>query len=230
MLLEQVPQDYLAALEQAVHAKGAAGVMGVFTRDAEGHIFNSAVTFGGTTQQVYSKRHLVPFGEYSPPLFGWFYKLANIPMSDQSRGQSGEPFDLAGQKVAMNICYEDVFGEELIASLPEATLMLNISNLAWYGDSHAQPQHLQIARMRALESGRPMLRATNTGMTAVIAPDGMVQAVLPPFERGVLNAQVRGYRGLTPYARLGNWTVVTLALLIVGAACGLSRRARRVAA
>lgn len=215
MLLEHVPQDYLAALAQGVRERGGEGVMGVFTRDAEGRIFNSAVTIGGTAQQVYSKRHLVPFGEYSPPLFGWFYKLAKIPMSDQSRGQSGAPFDLAGQKLAVNICYEDVFGEELIASLPEATLMLNISNLAWYGDSHAQPQHLQIARMRALETGRPMLRSTNTGMTALIQPDGKVQAVLPAFTRGVLNAEVRGYRGMTPYARFGNWTVVLLSALIV---------------
>jgi apolipoprotein N-acyltransferase len=230
MLFEHVPQDYLDAMAQGVRAQGGEGVMGVFTRDAEGRIFNSAVTFGGMAQQAYSKRHLVPFGEYSPPLFGWFYKLAKIPMSDQSRGQSGRPFDLAGQKVAMNICYEDVFGEELIASLPEATLMLNISNLAWYGDSHAQPQHLQIARMRALETGRPMLRATNTGMTAVIMPDGVVQAVLPPFERGVLNAQVRGYRGMTPYARLGNWAVVTLAFLILGTALALRWRKRSIAA
>ncbi|MCX9157713.1 apolipoprotein N-acyltransferase [Niveibacterium sp. 24ML] len=224
MLLEHVPQDYLAALAQAMRERGGEGVMGVFTRDAEGRIFNSAVTIGGTAQQVYSKRHLVPFGEYSPPLFGWFYKLAKIPMSDQSRGQSGVPFDLAGQKVAMNICYEDVFGEELIASLPEATLMLNISNLAWYGDSHAQPQHLQIARIRALEAGRPMLRATNTGMTAVIRPDGSVQAVLPAFTRGALNAEVRGYRGMTPYARLGNAPVVVLSMVILLALIVTRRR------
>lgn len=115
-----------------------------------------------------------------------------------------------------------MFGEELIGSLPEATLMLNISNLAWYGDSHAQPQHLQIARMRALETGRPMLRATNTGMTAVIRPDGSVQAVLPAFTRGALNAEVRGYQGLTPYARWGNGAI--LAVIACALAFALYRR------
>jgi apolipoprotein N-acyltransferase len=130
---------------------------------------------------------------------------------------------LAGQKVAVNICYEDVFGEELIRSLPEATLMLNLSNLAWYGDSLAQPQHLQIARLRALETGRPMLRATNTGMTALVMPDGRVEAVLPAFEAGALHVAVRGYQGLTPYARWGNWPAVAAALAVLGLAA-LRRR------
>ncbi|HQE40342.1 MAG TPA: apolipoprotein N-acyltransferase, partial [Zoogloea sp.] len=122
------------------------------------------------------------------------------------------------------ICYEDVFGEELIRSLPEATLMLNLSNLAWYGDSFAQPQHLQIARLRALETGRPMLRSTNTGMTALVAPDGQVAAVLPPFEAGALHVEVRGYAGLTPYARWGNWPAVAAASLVLGLASVARRR------
>jgi len=169
--------------------------------------------------QFYAKQHLVPFGEYSPPLFGWFYRLASIPMSDQTRGASDQaPMALDGQRVALNICYEDVFGAELIRALPQATLMLNISNLAWYGDSHAQPQHLQIARVRALETGRPMLRSTNTGMTALVQPDGQVAAVLPAFERGVLRVDVQGYQGLTPYARWGDRLVLGLALLVVVAA------------
>lgn len=225
ILLEHMPAEYVAAFAEAFRAGGGEGLLGVFTRDADGHIFNSAVTLGGATQQVYSKRHLVPFGEYSPPLFGWFYALAKIPMSDQSRGVSGRPLTIAGQQVAVDICYEDVFGEELIASLPEATLMLNMSNLAWYGNSHAQPQHLQIARMRALETGRPMLRATNTGMTAVISPKGHVDAVLPPFERGVLQSEVRGYQGMTPYAHLGNWGVVLLSFGVLGLAALRARRA-----
>ncbi|WP_417067701.1 apolipoprotein N-acyltransferase [Niveibacterium terrae] len=207
-LLDNVPPNYLELMTLMLRQRGGEGVVGVFTRDGDGHIYNSAVTLGSDRAQQYSKRHLVPFGEFSPPMFGWFYQLAHIPMSDQSRGRSATPLAIAGQKLALNICYEDVFGEELIASLPEATLMLNISNLAWYGDFHAQPQHLQIARMRALETGRPMLRSTNTGMTAVVRPDGSVQAVLPAFTRGVLNAEVRGYQGLTPYARWGNWAIL----------------------
>ena len=157
----------------------------------------------------------MPFGEYSPPLFGWFYRLVQIPMSDQTRGAPDQPpMQLDGQRVALNICYEDLFGAELIRALPAATLMLNISNLAWYGDSHAQPQHLQIARVRALETGRPMLRSTNTGMTALVRPDGEVAGVLPAFERGVLRVEVQGYQGLTPYARWGDRLALAVALLI----------------
>ena len=122
---------------------------------------------------------------------------------------------IAGQRVAVNICYEDAFGEEIIRALPEATLLVNLSNVAWFGDSLAPAQHLQIARMRALESGRMMLRATNTGMTAIIGVDGSVQAMLQPFTRGALVGEVRGYTGTTPFVRWGNWPVVLLALLLM---------------
>jgi apolipoprotein N-acyltransferase len=151
--------------------------------------------------------------------------MANIPMSSFSRGPEVQPpFAVAGQRVAADICYEDAFGEEIIRALPEATLLVNMSNTAWFGRSLAQPQHLQISQMRALETGRPMLRATNTGMTAVVAPDGVVQAVLQPFTAGVLRAEVRGYQGLTPYARLGNWPALLAALLFLLAAFLPSRR------
>jgi apolipoprotein N-acyltransferase len=189
--------------------------MGVFRRDEAGRIYNAAVGLGTAPVQHYAKQHLVPFGEYSPPLFGWFYRLVQIPMSDQTRGAPDQPpMQLDGQRVALNICYEDLFGAELIRALPAATLMLNISNLAWYGDSLAQPQHLQIARVRALETGRPMLRSTNTGMTALVRPDGEVAGVLPAFERGVLRVEVQGYQGLTPYARWGDRLALAVALLI----------------
>lgn len=134
-------------------------------------------------------------------------------MSGFSRGPENQPpLALAGQSVAVNICYEDVFGEEIIRALPQAGILVNLSNTAWFGRSLAQPQHLQIARLRAVETGRPMLRATNTGMTAVIGADGSLQAVLPPFTQGVLEAEVRGYEGMTPYARYGN--LGFLALLV----------------
>jgi apolipoprotein N-acyltransferase len=132
--------------------------------------------------------------------------------------------ELAGQKVAMNICYEDVFGEELRRALPEATLMLNISNLAWYGDSHAQPQHLQMSRIRALESGRPQLRSTNTGMTAIVLPDATVSAVLPAFTQGALQAEVRGYQGVTPFVLLGDWPIWLLVWLVLLGALIRKRR------
>ncbi|THF61732.1 apolipoprotein N-acyltransferase [Pseudothauera rhizosphaerae] len=216
LLAEQLPEGYLEHLEARMNAVGGDLVLGVFTRNGQGHIHNAALSAGRSPRQGYAKRHLVPFGEYSPPLFGWFYVLADIPMSDQTRGPARQaPLALGDQRVAVNICYEDLFGAELLHALPEATLLLNLSNLAWYGDSLAQPQHLQIARVRALETGRPMLRSTNTGMTAVIRPDGSVQAVLPAFEQGALRTEVRGYQGMTPYAHWGDWPAVLAAAAVL---------------
>ena len=211
MLTDQLPEGYLDALRQGVSRRKADLIVGVFTREGRS-IYNSALSLGTSPAQAYHKHHLVPFGEYSPPLFGWFFELAHIPMADQTRGAARQaPLAIAGQKIAINICYEDVFGEELLSALPEASLMLNISNLAWYGDSHAQPQHLQIARLRALETGRPMLRSTNTGMTALIQPDGRVEAALPAFTAGALRVEVSGFAGQTPYSRWANWPVILLA-------------------
>ncbi len=214
LIAERLPTGYLDFLDSRARRNGSDLILGVFLRDDEGRIFNAVTSLGDSPSQSYAKRHLVPFGEYSPPLFGWFYALADIPMSDQTPGASDQPpLAVAGQRIAVNICYEDLFGRELLHALPEATLMLNVSNLAWYGHSFAQPQHLQISRVRAMESGRPMLRSTNTGMTAVVLPTGHVEAALPQFERGVLHAEVRGYVGLTPYARWGDHAPLLLAAL-----------------
>ena len=213
-LLDRLPEGYLEVFAGLASQAGGDLVMGAFRRDAEERIYNAAISLGSAPVQRYAKQHLVPFGEYSPPLFGWFYELAQIPMSDQTRGAPDQqPMRFGDQQVALNICYEDLFGAELIRALPAATLMLNLSNLAWYGDSLAQPQHLQIARVRALETGRPMLRSTNTGMTAVVQPDGSVAAVLPAFERGVLHAEVRGHQGTTPYARWGDRLALLAAVI-----------------
>ena len=228
VLAENLPAGYVATLTDAVAGHGGDLVLGVFEREAGGAIHNAALAVGASGLQRYAKDHLVPFGEYSPPMFGWFYEWANIPMSDQTPGGDKQPpmrFD--DQRVAINICYEDLFGAEIAAAATSATLLLNLSNLAWYGDSLAQPQHLQIARMRALETGRPMLRATNTGMTAVVASDGSVEQVLPAFERGALRAQVQGRSGVTPYMRWRDRPALGLAL--VGVAAGLLLRRRRPA-
>ncbi len=215
MFEQSLPEGYLDMLADQARAHGGDAILGVFTTDAAGGVYNSAITRGVSAPQHYSKNHLVPFGEFQPWGFGWFFRLASIPMASQTPGGDHQPLlDLAGQKVAMNICYEDVFGEELRRALPEATLMINVSNLAWYGDSHAQPQHLQMSRMRALESGRPQLRSTNTGMTAVVQPDGSVSDELPAFTRGAIRTSVRGYQGVTPFVALGDWPVWLFALLV----------------
>lgn len=120
---------------------------------------------------------------------------------------------MAGYSAGISICYEDAFGAEVIAALPEAAFLVNASNDAWFGDSLALPQHLEIARMRALESGRYLLRSTNTGISAIIAPDGRVAARSPAFEQDVLTGLIMPLQGLTPYARWGNWMIVCLAFI-----------------
>ena len=175
----------------------------------------------------YDKHHLVPFGEFIPPLFRWFVDLMHIPLGDFNRGGLAQPtLDWAGQRLAPNICYEDLFGEEIAAGFADLarapTVLVNLSNIAWFGDSIAIDQHLQISRLRALELARPMLRATNTGATAVIDHQGRVTHQLPRLTRGVLDAEVAGREGLTPFARWasrwGLWPVwciaVALALLL----------------
>ncbi len=171
--------------------------------------FNSALSFGSTSNRAYKKNHLVPFGEFIPlkQVFGWIYRdWLNMPLSDLSRGgKYQKPMQLANEKVAVNICYEDVFGEEIIRQLPEATLLVNISNDAWYGLSYAADQHMQFSQARALETGRMMLRATNTGATASIDQHGYALAHAPHHEKTTLNIQAQGYTGSTPYVRWGNW-------------------------
>jgi len=214
MLADRLPEGYLKQLGAA--APEGTVIAGVFTRDAEGHIYNAAISLGAHAGQHYAKHHLVPFGEYSPPTFGWFYKLAKIPMSDQTPGGGDQPaMTLGEQRLALNICYEDVFGEDIRLRAESASILVNLSNLAWYGDSFAQPQHLQMARVRAIETGRPMLRATNTGMTAAIGPDGTVIDVLPAFTRDVLETTVQGMQGQTPYMRWGDALALGLAVLMV---------------
>jgi len=209
---DQLPREILQALGQHGDV-----LLGMAVRHREGGYVNGAIAVGRDGGiQSYAKRHLVPFGEYIPPGFSWFFDLVHIPMADFAAGPAQQAsLEMAGQKIAPNICYEDLFGEEIREALPAATLLINLSNTAWFGDSLAQPQHLQIARMRALETGRTLLRATNTGITAAIAPDGRVLGQLPPFTTGALQIEAQGFAGLTPYARWGN----ALALLIAICAC-----------
>jgi len=213
--LGQVPVEYLDELKKLAERQQGDMLFGIALGDSAGYA-NGAVSIGSSKKQRYSKSHLVPFGEFVPPGFSWFLSLANIPMSNFTSGAEKQaPLEIAGQKVAVNICYEDAFGEEIIRALPEATLLVNLSNVAWFGDSLAPAQHLQIARIRALETGRMMLRATNTGMTAIVGTDGQIQGVLKPYTRAALRGEVQAYIGATPYVRWGNWPVIVFSLLLV---------------
>ena len=179
--------------------------------------YNSIVMFNDKVS-YYHKRHLVPFGEYLPfkSLLGNLLKFLQIPMSDFSAGTAARPL-LEDDKFAIgvSICYEDTFGEEMIESLPDAEILVNVSNDAWFGDSAAPHQHLQMARMRALESGRYLLRATNNGISAIIDEKGEITGRSAQFIPAVLAGTARLYEGMTPYARLGNTPVITLALLLL---------------
>lgn len=218
MLIEQVPANYLQQLK--THAQNNHGDLLVGAVEAEnGAYYNSMLSYGSAPTQVYRKSHLVPFGEFIPlkSMFGWIYRdWLHIPLTDLSRGSiHQQPLQIAGQKVAVNICYEDVFGEEIIRQLPQATLLVNTSNDAWYGDSLAAFQHLQISQMRAVETGRMMLRSTNTGATAIINPQGKVLAHAPHFTTTLLKGQAQGYGGTTPYVRWGNWPVIIFSLSVL---------------
>jgi apolipoprotein N-acyltransferase len=227
LMLDQLPRDYVAELRRAAPGGKGDVLLGIAAQDAQGRYYNSAVGFTTEGIQSYRKSHLVPFGEFTPPAFAWTLALLKIPMSNFSPGATVQPpLVLAGEKVAVNICYEDVFGEEIIRALPGATLLVNLSNTAWFGDSLAQPQHLQIAQMRALETGRFMLRATNTGMTAIVNPRGRVERVLAPFGEGALVGEVSGYTGATPYVRWGNAAALLLvAIGLFAPLAGLRRSA-----
>jgi apolipoprotein N-acyltransferase len=232
LFLEQVPQDYLSALAASARGRGGDVLVGVPERTPGGEYFNSVVSLGSSPPQTYRKSHLVPFGEFIPlrPALAWIVGVLAIPLQDFSRGAEDQrPLAVAGQRVAVNICYEDAFGEEIIRQLPEATVLANVSNVAWFGRSIAPRQHLQIAQARALETGRAMLRATNTGVTAVIGPRGEVLAAAPEFEIATVTYPVQGYGGATPYVRWGNYATVALCLALIAAAGWSARRAARSA-
>ncbi len=199
---------------------------------------NSVFAFGPNPKEEwrYDKHHLVPFGEFIPPLFRWFTQMMNIPLGDFNRGAIGQAsYPWMGQLLALNICYEDLFGEELGARFIDPalapTIFVNVSNIGWFGDSVAIDQHLQISRMRAVEFERPMLRATNTGATVVIDHTGRVTHSLPRSTRGVLVGEVQGRTGTTPFAwwvaRFGLWPIWIIGLAIVLIAA-YARRTRAV--
>lgn len=242
-LPQQMPEGFWEGLRDAFANGDRAALVGVpLTRalpDGQVGYTNSAVGFSAAARALpeglyrYDKHHLVPFGEFIPLGFRWFTEMMNIPLGDFERGPLDAPsFELKGQRIGPNICYEDLFGEQLAARFVDAarapTVLANISNIAWFGDTEAIDQHLQISRLRTLELQRPMLRATNTGATAVIDHRGKVTRWLAPHTRGVLVAQVQGRKGTTPFAwwagRFDLWPLVLLALSVLLPMAWRSRR------
>lgn len=211
----EVEAGLLRPLHARMRAQQRDLLLGIVASGENGRYYNAMLSLGHSGRDRYDKRHLVPFGEYLPfdSLLRPVLDFIRIPMSSFSAGDDSTPLvTLAGQPVGVSICYEDAFGQEIIRALPEATLLVNASNDAWFGDSLAPHQHLEIARMRALESGRYLLRATNTGISAIIDAQGSLSAVSPQFERAALSGQVTPRGGSTPFAYWGDKAVVLLAL------------------
>ncbi|MCB1857545.1 MAG: apolipoprotein N-acyltransferase [Gammaproteobacteria bacterium] len=227
--VDDVEADFLNPLHRELGNQGVTLLTGIAHRATDGRYYNAMMVLG-EGRDIYHKRHLVPFGEFLPlkSLLAPFLAWMQVPMSDFSAGEDGAPLvTLAGYPAGISICYEDAFGEEVVKGLPEAAFLVNASNDAWFGDSLALPQHLQIARMRARETGRYLLRATNTGISAIIAPDGSLASVSPAFERHVLSGEIRPMQGATPYVRWGNWAVIVFAVMLLSAVMYSRRRMSR---
>jgi len=228
---DELPDGYLDSLRAIGVRNGGEVLAGLFDETRPGVYQNTMTSLGLAPPQDYRKHHLVPFGEFVPlkPLVQPLMKLVlRMPIGDQGAAPLGQPpLALAGQQVAVDICYEDAFGDEIISALPQATLLVNVSNDAWFGSEVGPEQHLQIAQARALESGRAMARATNTGVTALIDADGRVLARAPKAVRTVLEGRLQGRSGATPFVRMGNRPVVALCLLLLAVAGACARRQRR---
>ncbi len=221
---------FLGPQWDAAKRNGSTLVLGQLRRDPRREIYYNAVLALGDEPQWYAKRRLVPLSEFFPvPAFirDWL-KGMDLPYSGFEAGGDSQPaLDAAGQKLGVTVCYEDAYASDQLAVLKDATLLVNVTNDAWFGDSTAAHQHLQISRMRALEAGRTMLRAANDGISAIIGSDGRVTSTLPRFQPGVLAGSVQPRIGLTPYARFGNWPVISLSLAVLLGSFALTAVIRR---
>lgn len=222
--LDDQVESFITRIERVARSNEQSVLFGIlersYERSVEGRIYNSVILVGGDERQSYRKRHLVPFGEYFPvpPSVREWMKMQNLPHSDLSKGADVQPLLTTpdGLRFGVAICYEDAYGSEQLYALPDAGILINVSNDAWFGESIAPHQHLEIARMRSLEFGRPAIRSTNTGISAFIGGDGELLQAGKQFEPEFMTANVQPRRGLTPYAAGGDWPIVGFCLAILG--------------
>jgi apolipoprotein N-acyltransferase len=212
LLPQNLPPDYWAKLQKPFKAENSpkAALVGIPLGDRQAGYSNSVIGFKPAPALIsppylYNKDHLVPFGEFIPPFAQWFIDLMNIPLGAFKRGGAAQaPFKWQGQRLGLNICYEDLFGEELaqrfVSPAIAPTILVNLTNIAWFGNTVAIDQHLNIARLRSMELARPSIRATNTGATVIIDAQGTVTHSLERHTRGALVGQVWGSTAITPYA------------------------------
>ena len=220
-LIDQV-QSYVDVLQAYSRAYDQTIVLGVLERVSQSDrvsVYNSVLSLDGESLQFYRKRHLVPYGEYFPvPDFvrEWLRSM-DLPYNDLSKGQDQQALlrTRHGIQIATAICYEDAYSEEMRYAFPDAGIIVNVSNDAWFGDSIAAHQHLQIARMRSLEFGRTTLRATNTGISAFIGHKGEILKKGPQHVPVSLTASIQPRKGATPYANIGNALIISISVLIL---------------
>jgi apolipoprotein N-acyltransferase len=224
-------QDYINGLSRLAINNDFKLLTGIPVWDENTENFYNSIVLIGNDLDFYYKKHLVPFGEYLPLKFllGGIVKILNIPMAYFSSGPDKAPLiDTGNYKIGISICYEDIFGNEVIQALPDAALLVNVSNDAWFGDSVAPHQHMQMARMRAMETGRYMLRATNTGVTAIIDEKGRILSSSPQFIPASLTGEVKLFTGHTPYSRLGNYPVIIYCLAVLGIMVYIANSSKRI--
>ncbi len=222
--------DYLLGLYRDAHLRGSSLLIGAVRADGDDIYYNSVLSLSDAGIGWYNKRHLVPFAEFFPvPRFvrAWL-RLMSLPYSDFTRGAPDQPpLRAGGLNLATTICYEDAYGSYELPEMPESDALVNVTNDAWFGHSSARYQHLQISRMRAMESGRYLIRAANDGVSAVIGPHGEIVAEAPEYRPFVLRATIRAERGLTPFDRCGNWLIISLGTITLALVLGYGRPSRQ---
>lgn len=226
--LYHLADDFINGISARKENENALFMSGLAYKDQTSNEYFNSVLLMDDKHRFYHKHHLVPFGEYLPfkSILGEILQFLKIPMSDFSSGDHDQKLFETGKGIfGMSICYEDAYGTEIRKALPDANILINVSNDAWFGDSMAPHQHLQIARMRALESGRYLLRSTNTGISAIIDNKGKIISRSPQFEPHALYAEAKMFEGTTPYSRYGNSIIILLCLVMLIIGYGIQRKA-----